>query len=64
MRTFLFFHPLKAAFANQLLPADELVFYIDAQRDVVDDIRNKKSFFGKATSNIKLPNDKAIEIEG
>lgn len=38
-------------------------FYMDAQRDVVDDIRNKKSYFGRATSRIKLPDDKKADIE-
>lgn len=38
-------------------------FYMDAQRDVVDDIRDKKSYFGKATSKIKLPDDKKANIE-
>ncbi|MBQ5319335.1 MAG: AAA family ATPase [Oscillospiraceae bacterium] len=38
-------------------------FYMDAQRDVVDDIRDKKSYFGRATSRIKLPEDKTADIE-
>ena len=38
-------------------------YYMDAQRDVVDDIRDKKSYFGRTTSKIKLPEDKAKIIE-
>lgn len=38
-------------------------FYMDAQRDVVDDIRDKKSYFGRATSKVKLPEDKTVDIE-
>lgn len=38
-------------------------YYMDAQRDVVDDIRDKKSYFGRATSRIKLPDDKTADIE-
>lgn len=38
-------------------------FYMDAQRDIVDDIKDKKSFFGRATSKIDLPNEKIEEIE-
>ncbi len=38
-------------------------FYMDAQRDVVDDIRDKKSYFGRATSRIKLSDDKTADIE-
>ena len=30
------------------------VFYMDAQRDVVEDLRDRKSYFGKATSRIEL----------
>lgn len=38
-------------------------YYMDAQRDVVDDIRDKKSYFGRATSRIDLPDDKKVDIE-
>lgn len=38
-------------------------FYMDAQRDVVADIRDKKSYFGKATSKIDLPQDVINNIE-
>lgn len=38
-------------------------YYMDAQRDVVEDIRDKKSYFGRATSRIKLPDDKTADIE-
>lgn len=38
-------------------------YYMDAQRDVVDDIKDKKSYFGRATSKIDLAQDKVAEIE-
>ncbi|MEG2270535.1 MAG: AAA family ATPase [Bacilli bacterium] len=36
-------------------------YYMDAQRDVIRDIRDRKSYFGRATSKINLP-DKELEI--
>ena len=38
-------------------------FYMDAQRDVVEDIKDRKSYFGRATSKVDLPHDKVSEIE-
>lgn len=38
-------------------------FYMDAQRDVVDDIKDRKSYFGRATSKVDLPQEKVLEIE-
>lgn len=38
-------------------------YYMDAQRDVIDDIRDKKSYFGRATSRIILSDDKKADIE-
>lgn len=38
-------------------------FYMDAQRDVVDDIKDRKSYFGRATSRVDLPQEKISEIE-
>ena len=38
-------------------------FYMDANRDIVQDLRNKKSFFGRVTSGADLPEEKIIEIE-
>lgn len=39
-------------------------FYMDAHRDVVEDIRNKKSYFGRATSQNNLSDEKVSELEG
>ena len=38
-------------------------FYMDAQRDVVDDIKDRKSYFGRATSRVDLPQERIAEIE-
>ena len=38
-------------------------FYMDAQRDVVDDIKDRKSYFGRATSKVDLPQERVSEIE-
>lgn len=38
-------------------------FYMDANRDIVQDLRNRKSFFGRVTSGADLPEDKVKEIE-
>lgn len=38
-------------------------FYMDAQRDVVDDINDRKSYFGRATSRVDLSQEKISEIE-
>lgn len=38
-------------------------FYMDAQRDVTCDIRDRKSYFGKATSRMDLDDKKVQELE-
>ena len=38
-------------------------FYMDAQRDVVDDIKDRKSYIGRATSRVDLSQEKISEIE-
>lgn len=38
-------------------------FYMDAQRDVVEDIKDRKSYFGRATSQVELSQDKVSDIE-
>ena len=38
-------------------------FYMDAQRDVVDDIKDRKSYFGRATSRVELSPDRVSDIE-
>lgn len=39
-------------------------FYMDAHRDAVEDLRNRKSYFGKATSPNDLPEELVLELEG
>jgi len=38
-------------------------FYMDANRDIVQDLRNKKSFFGRVTSGHNMAEEKVREIE-
>lgn len=38
-------------------------FYMDAQRDVVEDIKDRKSYFGRATSRVELSPEKVSDIE-
>lgn len=38
-------------------------FYMDAQRDVVEDIKDRKSYFGRATSRMDIPQDRVADIE-
>lgn len=38
-------------------------FYMDAHRDVTEDIRNRKSYFGRATSRVDLDEKKVEELE-
>lgn len=40
-----------------------LCFYMDAHRDIIEDIRNKKSYFGRATSSKDIPETVVLEIE-
>lgn len=53
----------KKSFGSDM--ADYLTaFYMDAQRDAVEDIKNKKSFLGKATAQGDLSNELITQIEG
>lgn len=38
-------------------------FYMDTNRDIVQDLRNRKSYFGRITSNHNVPQEVVIEIE-
>jgi len=38
-------------------------FYMDAHRDILDDLNNKKSYFGRATSNKDIPEAVIQEVE-
>ncbi len=38
-------------------------FYMDAHRDITDDIRDKKSFFGRATSSSEIPSEIVEKLE-
>lgn len=38
-------------------------FYMDANRDIVQDMRTRKSYFGRVTSNYDLTDEKVREIE-
>lgn len=38
-------------------------FYMDANRDIVQDLRNRKSYFGRVTSNYDLAQEIIYEIE-
>lgn len=38
-------------------------FYMDAQRDILDDIKSKKSYFGRATSGRDMPEEIVRDIE-
>lgn len=38
-------------------------FYMDANRDIVQDMRNRKSYFGRVTSNYDMTAEKVREIE-
>ena len=53
----------KKSFGNDMV--DSLTsFYMDAHRDAVEDIKNRKSFFGKATSQSDLSDQLTSELEG
>jgi putative ATP-dependent endonuclease of OLD family len=39
-------------------------FYMDANRDIVQDLRNRKSYFGRVTSSYDLTQETIDEIEG
>lgn len=53
----------KKNFGNDMM---ELLtsFYMYAHRDAVEDIRNKKSYFGKATSQSDLSDELVEQLEG
>ena len=38
-------------------------YYMDAKRDIITDIRDRKSYFGRATSKIELTEEKIEELE-
>lgn len=38
-------------------------FYMDAHRDIIEDLRSKKSYFGRATSSRDMPEELAHDIE-
>lgn len=38
-------------------------YYMDAKRDIITDIRDRKSYFGKATSKVDLSEEKIQELE-
>ena len=38
-------------------------FYMDAKRDIIDDLKDRKSYFGRVTSKIDLEEDKIQELE-
>ena len=38
-------------------------FYMDAHRDILEDLRNKRSYFGRATSSKGMSEDKIRELE-
>lgn len=40
-----------------------LCFYMDAQRDILDDIKSKKSYFSRATSGRDMPEELVRDIE-
>jgi len=39
-------------------------FYMDAQRDIVEDIKNRKSYFSKVTTSSDMSEEKVVELEG
>ena len=53
----------KKSFGNDMI---DLItsFYMDAHRDAVEDIRNKKSYFGRATSQSDLSEELLTRLEG
>jgi putative ATP-dependent endonuclease of OLD family len=40
------------------------LFFIDAQRDIIQDLRDRNSYFGKLVGNIKIKDELVKEIEG
>jgi putative ATP-dependent endonuclease of OLD family len=52
----------KAAY-NEDMRTSLQSFYMDANRDIVQDMRNRKSYFGRVTSSYDLTDEKVREIE-
>lgn len=48
---------------NEAMRSLLLSFYMDANRDIVQDLRNKKSYFGRVTSSHDLPEEEIEKIE-
>lgn len=38
-------------------------YYMDARRDIIEDIRDRKSYFGRATSKVDLSDEQVEELE-
>jgi len=55
--------PNKKSVYNEQMRSLLVSFYMDANRDIVQDLRNKKSYFGRVTSNYNMPENKIKEIE-
>lgn len=54
--------PKKEAFGSDMIEYLN-AFYMDAQRDIVEDLKSKKSFFGRATSQSELSEEVKNDIE-
>ena len=52
----------KQAFTNDMY---EYInnYYMDAQRDIITDIRDRKSYFGRSTSKIDLSEEQIVDLE-
>ena len=53
---------MKRAYTSEM-QSYMLCFYMDAHRDIIEDLRNKKSYFGRATSSKDIPEAVVREIE-
>jgi len=53
----------KKAIYNEDMRTSLQAFYMDANRDIVQDMRSRKSYFGRVTSNYDLTDEKVQEIE-
>ncbi|HPM11591.1 MAG TPA: AAA family ATPase [Paludibacter sp.] len=53
----------KATYFNEDMRTYLQSFYMDANRDIVQDLRNRKSYFGRVTSNYDLDQEIIDEIE-
>lgn len=55
----------KAPSGNRVSRFSQLLsFFIDAQRDVLADLRTRSSYFGKLVSKIEIPEQAIAELEG